>query len=87
MQSTPTADGFSMPAEWATHEKSWILWPYRKDNWRLGAKPAQEAFTNVIRAIASCEPISVGVIPSEMDNAREALAGIDQVEIVEMEIF
>ena len=47
LDSTPAADGFHMPAEWAPHEGCWMIWPERPDNWRLGGKPAQEAFAAV----------------------------------------
>ncbi len=59
LTSTPRADGFYMPAEWATHKQTWLVWPERTDNWRLGAKPAQLAFCAVIRAIARFEPVTV----------------------------
>ena len=35
LNSTPRADGFFMPAEWATHKQTWMVWPERTDNWRL----------------------------------------------------
>ncbi|MEX2322107.1 MAG: agmatine deiminase family protein, partial [Saccharospirillum sp.] len=25
-----------MPAEWAPHSQTWMLWPERPDNWRYG---------------------------------------------------
>ena len=52
LTSTPRADGFRMPAEWEPHTQTWMVWPERPDNWRLGGKPAQAAFSAVARAIA-----------------------------------
>ena len=49
--STPKQDGYRMPAEYEKQAGVWMLWPERPDNWRQGAKPAQEAFANVARAI------------------------------------
>lgn len=43
-ERTPKEDGFYMPAESAPQEKVWMIWPESCDNWRQGAKPAQEAF-------------------------------------------
>ncbi len=43
LHSTPRADGFHMPAEWAPQTQVWMIWPERPDNWRLGGKPAQAA--------------------------------------------
>jgi agmatine deiminase len=81
--STPRADGFSMPAEWAAHSQTWMIWPERPDNWRLGGKPAQAAFTAVAKAIAAFEPVTVCVNAGQYANARERLdhANIRVVEI------
>ncbi len=56
LQSTPRRDGYRMPGEFEPHRGCWMLWPERPDNWRLGAKPAQQAFTAVAAAIAGSEP-------------------------------
>ena len=40
--STPKQDGYRMPAEFEPQSGIWMLWPERNDNWRGGAKPAQE---------------------------------------------
>ena len=73
LQSHPRADGFFMPAEFAPHAETWMLWPQRPDNWRLGAKPAQKAFAAVASAIAQFEPVTVGVNHSQYANARQML--------------
>ncbi len=71
--STPAADGFFMPAEYAPHRSCWMLWPERGDTWRLGAKPAQQAFVAVATAIAGSELVSVGVSQAQYPNARAML--------------
>ena len=82
LDSTPLADGFSMPAEYSPHAGCWMLWPERPDNWRLGALPAQLAFTNVATAIARFEPVTVGVSAGHFEFARAQLP--PHVRIVEM---
>lgn len=71
--STPRQDGFSMPAEFSPHTRTWMLWPERTDNWRLGAKPAQKAFAAVAQAIAQFEPLTMGVNHRQFQNARAML--------------
>lgn len=73
LDSTPRADGFSMPAEWAPHRRCWMAWPERPDYWRLGAKPAQSAFTEVASLIAGFEPVSVCVSAAQYAHARASL--------------
>jgi agmatine deiminase len=59
-----------------------MLWPERPDNWRLGAKPAQKAFTQVAMAIARFEPVTIGVSTSQFRNARQMLPA--NIRVVEM---
>lgn len=82
LESTPRADGFRMPGEFEKHDGTWMLWPERPDNWRLGAKPAQKAFTDVATAISQFEPVTVGVSQAQFRNARNMLP--PQVRVVEM---
>jgi len=82
LKSTPRRDGFRMPAEFEPHAGTWMLWPERPDNWRLGAKPAQEAFVAVASAIAASEPVSVGVSAAQYENARQRLPS--HVRVVEI---
>ena len=80
--STPAADGFAMPGEFAPHRGCWMLWPERTDTWREGAKPAQAAFATVAEAIAAAEPVTVGVSARQYENARARLS--PRVRVVEM---
>ncbi|HEX6780792.1 MAG TPA: agmatine deiminase [Solirubrobacterales bacterium] len=82
LRSTPAADGFRMPAEFEPHEGCWMLWPERTDNWRLGAKPAQEAFAAVATAIAASEPVTMGVSDAQFENCRAMLP--PEVRVVEI---
>jgi agmatine deiminase len=81
LTTTPAADGFRMPGEFEPHRGTWLLWPERPDNWRLGAKPAQTAFVEVAEAIAAAEPVTVGVSHRQYANARHQLP--DAVRVVE----
>ena len=55
------------------------------DNWQYGAKPAQQVFADVARAIAHFEPVTIGVKPVD-DAAAHCLFKNDQlIDIVEME--
>jgi agmatine deiminase len=82
LETTPRQDGFRMPAEFEPHAGTWLLWPERTDNWRNGAKPAQQAFAGVAGAIAGFEPVTVGVNQRQFDNARGMLP--PQVRVVEV---
>jgi agmatine deiminase len=82
LNTTPAADGFRMPGEFEPHSGCWMIWPERPDNWRLGAKPAQQAFAAVATAIAVGEPVTVAVSRAQFVNARTMLP--DAIRVVEM---
>jgi agmatine deiminase len=82
LHSTPAADGFWMPAEFEAHAGTWMLWPERPDNWRLGAGPAQRAFAAVATAIAGFEPVTVGASAGQYEFARGALP--EAIRVVEL---
>ncbi|MBV7391848.1 agmatine deiminase [Enterococcus sp. ALS3] len=73
VKSTPKQDGFRMPAEFEPQEKVWMIWPERPDNWRDGAKPVQEAFVDVAKAISEFTPMNVVVSQQQFQNARRQL--------------
>jgi agmatine deiminase len=81
-KSTPAADGFRMPGEFEPHSGCWMAWPERTDNWRLGAKPAQEAFAAVAAAIAASEPVTMAVSDAQFENCRAMLP--PEVRVVEI---
>jgi agmatine deiminase len=82
LASTPAADGFHMPAEFAPHAGCWLLWPERPDNWREAARPAQLVLAQVAEAIAQFEPVTVGASSTHYNTARTLLS--ERIRVVEM---
>ncbi len=83
LTSTPKMDGFSFPAEFEPVRQVWLAWPERRDNWRAGAKPAQQAFAQVANAIAEVVCVSVAVSSRQYEQARAMLHS--SVKLIEME--
>lgn len=81
--NTPKQEGFKMPAEWAAQEAVWMIWPYRRDNWRANAQPAQQAFAQVAAAIAKTTTVLMAVPAKEMEKARHTMSA--QIRLVAME--
>ncbi len=82
LETSPRYDGFRMPGEFEPHRGTYIIWPERSDNWRLGGKPAQEVFTEVASVISKYEPVTMVVSRNQYSNARNMLP--DHVRVVEM---
>jgi agmatine deiminase len=83
LDSTPAADGYRMPGEFEPHERCWMAWPERRDNWRDRARPAQEAFAAVAEAIAASEPVTMAVSAAGFERCRSLLP--PSVRVVEIE--
>ena len=73
LSTLPAADGFRMPGEFEPHSAVWMAWPERPDNWRLGAKPAQEAFAAVAAAVNPADPITMAVSARQYEHCRDVL--------------
>ena len=82
LDTIPKHDGFRMPGEFEKHAGTYIIWPERPDNWRLGAKPAQKVFTEVASVIGKYELVTVIASRAQYSNAREMLPSY--VRVVEM---
>ncbi len=59
-----------------------MLWPERRDTWRLGGKPAQAAYVEVAKAISQFEPVTMCVSDSQFENAQAQLP--PSIRIVEI---
>ncbi|MBQ8681602.1 MAG: agmatine deiminase [Bacilli bacterium] len=82
LDTIPKKDGFRMPGEFEKHAGTYIIWPERPDNWRLGGKPAQKVFTEVASVIGKYEAVTVIASAGQYSNAREMLPSY--VRVVEM---
>jgi agmatine deiminase len=80
----PVRDGFTWPAEWSEHARTWMCWPCRTEAWGgpEGLLRAKQAFARVARAITTFEPVTMAVRPHDAAEARLACAG--KVEIFEV---
>ena len=55
--TTPKADGFHMPAEFAPHEGTFLIWPVRPGSWTNGGADVQPVFVKLIREISAVEEL------------------------------
>jgi agmatine deiminase len=82
LASTPAADGYRMPGEFEPHSGCWMVWPERPDNWRLGARPAQDAYAAVAEAIDPSDPVTMAVSDAQFEHCRSVLS--PSIRVVEM---
>jgi agmatine deiminase len=79
--SYPANQGFSWPAEWETHRRTWMCWPSRIECFGgdEGTLRAKQAYARVARAISAFEPVTLAVRPEEAAEAKLATAGKVQI--------
>ena len=82
--STPAADGFFMPAEFAPQDRVWIGWPHRTDTWAHGAKPAQKQYAAIARAIAEFTPVVMCANEDDYANCKAVFENDEDVTVIEM---
>lgn len=80
--STPSADGFRMPAEFEPHAGCVMIFPERADSWQYGGYAARRAFGQIAEAIARSEKVTVCASEAQYDNARALLP--PHIRVVEM---
>jgi agmatine deiminase len=84
--STPREDGFSMPAEWESHEACLMEWPTvtRRHLWADLFEEAKGDYATVASAIAAFEPVVMVCDPAQEGEVRRSCG--EGVEILPLPI-
>jgi agmatine deiminase len=83
MQINEILDRYMMPAEWETHERTFVSWPVKDSMvWPENYDEFCGGYAEVIRAIAAFEPVTVIVNPEQLETAS-AMCGAN-VEFFEI---
>ena len=72
--STPTAEGFRMPAEWEPHAATWLGWPHEPTDWPGKMEPIRWVYGEIIRKVGAGERIRLCVnSPADARRAKEII--------------
>jgi len=82
---TPREAGFRMPAEWESHEATWIAWPHEPTDWPGKFEAIAWVYGEVVRHLSRVEKVRILVAGDEMqDRSRGVLtecgAALDNIE-------
>ena len=73
---TPAARGFSMPAEWAPHQATWISWPHKRESWPGKFGPVEPVMVKAVAALTRSEMVRINVLDRRhQDHVQELLSG------------
>ncbi len=82
INSTASADGFRLPAEFERQYGCIMIFPERADSWQYGAVKARKAFARVASLISQSEFVTVLASAAQYKNARRLMP--PEVRVVEM---
>ena len=81
---TPAELGYRLPAEWEPHAATWLAWPHRRATFLGEFAAIPPVFAAVVRVLARHEPVRIVAAGAPLAEARAALAGVGNVEFVEI---
>lgn len=73
-----------MPAEYAKHEGTILIWPVRPGSWTYGGKEAQETVTELARVIARSEKVYMCAYGEYLENVRATFADDANIEVLDI---
>lgn len=63
---------YRMPAEWESHEGTWIAWPHNKSHWPGKFKPIPAVFARLAELIAESEKVFILINDKKMEKEAKA---------------
>lgn len=84
MQTTPKELGYRMPAEWESHEATWLSWPHKEASWPGRFEPVPAVFVELTKRLAESELVRINVADEDFaERVRKLLkaggVNLDQV--------
>jgi len=74
-EQTPVALGFHMPAEWHTHQSTWLSWPKDPETWPDRVTQVEEIYLQMIAALTPHEIVNLLVDDVETEHMVRGKCG------------
>jgi agmatine deiminase len=84
---SPAALGFSMPAEWDSHEATWIGWPHNPTDWPGKLEPIQWVYAEIVRKIAVGEIVRILVNSARHEKQVRSILKLAGVAMARVQFF
>jgi agmatine deiminase len=59
MSGTPRQQGYRMPAEWESHEATWLAWPHNPEDWPGKFQPIPWVYAEIVGHLARVEDVHI----------------------------
>jgi agmatine deiminase len=63
--NTPRELGYHMPAEWESHEATWLSWPHKEESWPGAFESVPGIFAELTRHLAESELVRINVADAD----------------------
>lgn len=60
--TSPAAQGYAMPPEWALHQGTWLSWPHNHDTFPGVLEAAERALAGAVAALSAGEVVHINVL-------------------------
>ncbi len=87
MNEVQLEPAFRKPAEFDRHERTWMIWPHRKDLYDVRLAPMQTEYLEIVAAISQFEPVTVVAHPDHAETARARLGNLADVVAMPVDDF
>lgn len=84
--TNPKNDGFYMPAEFAPHLGTFLIWPVRPGSWTNGGREVQPVFVRLIEEISAVEELYLLVDDAHRPQAEQMLSHLPKEHIHYLDI-
>jgi agmatine deiminase len=87
MNETQDELAFWKPAEFEKHERTWMIWPHRADQYEHRLQPMQAEYVKIVEAISQFEPVTVVAHADHAETARARLGNLADVIVMPVDDF
>jgi agmatine deiminase len=84
---TPARLGFTMPAEWESHEATWLGWPQNATDWPGKMNVIQWVYGEIVRKIAPGEKVRIIVGTQEVEARARRVLETARADLGQVEFF
>ena len=78
---------FRSPAEWETHEATWIGWPFNKQDWPGKFQPIPWVYSEIVRYISRGEKVRIVVQSKTHQKKAEQVLKAVNADVTNVEFF
>ena len=83
-RATPAAEGFRMPAEWARHRATWLIWPHNRADFEVKTAAVAWVYAEIVRLLTDGERVAILFPDAATERracARLAQGGVDLTRV------